>query len=164
MKYIKLGGKYGKDKFAIVDDEDFEKVNQLKWCLDKRYARHNINTPVYSHLLMHRFVINVPKGMETDHINGNRLDNRKSNLRIVTHQQNLWNTRKSINLSSMYKGVCFKKDHKKYKARITYNYRVYELGYFDKEEDAAIAYNQAAKEYFGEYAKLNKIGGGLDYA
>ena len=83
MKEIKLSQGGG---IALIDDEDFERVNQRKWGLSsKRYARGSINSKM---ILMHRFILNMPKNVDLDHINGNGLDNRKCNLRIATKSQN----------------------------------------------------------------------------
>ena len=110
---------------------------------------------------MHRVINNTPEGFETDHINGDRLDNRRINLRTVNHQQNTWNSKKCIDGLCQYKGVDFKKDHKKYRASVILNGRHIHIGYFETEEEAALAYNKSAYKLFGEYANLNKIGGGV---
>jgi hypothetical protein len=106
------------------------------------------------HILMHYDVLRAPLGFETDHINGNRLDNRRSNLRLVTHQQNQWNRRKKANATSKYIGVTA--DSGKWRARIhDLSGRLIGLGYYDKEETAARVYDKAALEMRGEYARLN---------
>jgi hypothetical protein len=116
---------------------------------------------------MHKLVIDARSGEMVDHINGDPLDNRKENLRIVTNQQNSWNSRgaKSFNgkpTSSRFKGVSRKIC--KYKGKPRYKYWVAKigvdgtdvtLGHFKDEEEAAKAYDEAAKKYFGEYARLN---------
>lgn len=157
MKKIALGGKFGKGKFALVDDEDYEKVIKFKWYLSHGYV-------VYQHYLckdgkriyswLHRLVMDAPKGMDVDHINRNKLDNRKQNLRICTHPQNLFNS-KDKGGSSQFKGVAWNKYHKKWQAYIGKDYKKYRLGYFNVEEDAAKAYDLKAKELFGEFAYLN---------
>ncbi|MCK9370911.1 HNH endonuclease [Candidatus Dojkabacteria bacterium] len=95
MKQISLGQLSGKGKFVIVDNEDFEYLNQFKWYI--KFSGQNeyaIRHKRYDETLMHRLIINTPKGMETDHINHNGLDNRRVNLRIVTTSQNQRNLRK----------------------------------------------------------------------
>ena len=150
MKKIKLS----RGKYTIVDDEDFEWLNRWKWSYNSLgYARMGQN---YKTILMHRLIMNTPHGMETDHINGNGLDNRRSNLRICTRSQNKMNTCLSSKNTSGYKGVCWNKNSKKWRAEIEYKKSIC-LGYFDNKIDAAKAYNQKAKELFGEFAKLNKI-------
>jgi len=98
------------------------------------------------------------KNQIIDHIDGNTLNNCKSNLRFCTTSQNAMNCKKSISvLSSVYKGVRFKKDSSKYTAQITFNGKLVHIGYFENEVDAAKAYNKAAIENFGEFARLNII-------
>ena len=107
---------------------------------------------------MHRFIMDAPKNCCVDHINHNTLDNRKSNLRIVTHKQNLYNyTKTAKKTSSIYKGVYLHKQSKKWCAQIKVNGNHLSLGLYDSEIKAAVAYNMAARYYFGKYAKLNKM-------
>jgi hypothetical protein len=104
---------------------------------------------------MHRYIMKVPKGLVCDHINHNGLDNRKSNLRICTRQQNTYNQRSQKGGSSKYKGVDWNKRQKKWRARIYYKRKFYYLGYFDNEVDAAKSYDKKAKEFFKEFACPN---------
>lgn len=94
---------------------------------------------------------------QIDHINGNKLDNRIENLRPATCSQNLANRPKKKNCTSRFKGVYFNKSCNKWCARFFFNSKVKHIGLFEKEEDAALAYNQKALEVFGDYAKLNKV-------
>ena len=96
--------------------------------------------------------MNAPKGMSVDHINGNKLDNRKSNLRICTHAENLRNLKKAKNNTSGFKGVSWYSKSKKWRAVITFGGKYHHLGLFVKKQDAIDAYNQKAKEYFGQFA------------
>lgn len=104
---------------------------------------------------MHRALMKTPRGKKTDHINGDRLDNRKSNLRICTNKQNARNNRKQSNASSKYKGVTYYRESRNYKAQINADYKVRHLGMFDNERHAALAYDLWAIDLFGEYAGTN---------
>ena len=96
-------------------------------------------------------------GKLVDHIDRNPFNNQKSNLRRVTFQQNVMNRGKYAKASSRYKGVGWFKKYKKWRAGIALNDRYYHLGYFTDEKAAALAYNNKAKELFGEYAFLNDL-------
>lgn len=150
-------------KFALVDDEDYEKINRFKWHYAAGYARRNVrlNNGKRKIIFMHRIIAETPDGLYCDHINGDTLDNRKSNLRNVTKQQNNWNAKKKTKATSKYKGVYFFKRDKdqigKWGARIQVDGKLIRLGYFSSEIEAALAYNRAAKKYFGEYAVLNEV-------
>jgi HNH endonuclease/AP2 domain len=156
MEFVLLDGTK-----CLIDDEDFERLNQYKWGLVKSKtgsyaARGTRSNGVYRKILMHKELLPcLDKKLIVDHINGNKLDNRKQNLRIVTRSQNLQNSKKRNDSNNKYKGV--RKQYKdKYCARIQIdkNTRLY-LGYFNSEIEAAKAYDEAAKKYFGEYAQLN---------
>jgi len=150
-------------KYAIVDPEDYEKLKKYKW-----YARKSVST-FYAvcyisrpkclgrrNFYMHQLVINVPAGMDCDHINHKGWDNRKANLRAVTHCQNLWNRRKSEKASlSKYIGVDWSRSAKRWRSRISVNGKRINLGYFNSEIEAAKAYDKAAKKYHKEFAVLN---------
>ena len=146
-----------KGKQTIVDVEDFNFLNQWKWSFAPigyaiRYIGGGRKRPKY--IYMHQLLMKTPNRMETDHINRDRLDNRKSNLRIVTHQQNQFN-KKQKNNSSNYKGVVKTSVGKGYMARIIKDNKSFYLGYFQSSEEAAMAYDKKAKELFGEFAYLN---------
>jgi len=142
-------------KFALVDDDDYEYLNQWKWHLKKGYALRSKNDK--PRIIMHRLIMNTPLGMETDHINHNKLDNRKENLRICTNNENHYNLKMRKNNSTGYKGVCLKRKTNKYFAQICHNYKDIHLGYFASPMDAAKAYNEAAIKYYGKFANLNII-------
>lgn len=103
---------------------------------------------------MHRFITNAPKELEVDHINGNRLDNRKENLRICTKSQNLRNQHKTCG-SSKYKGVSWRVRANKWESRIYVDGKKLFLGLYSDEEDAAKAYDKAAIQHYKEFAKTN---------
>lgn len=152
------------NQYAMIDEEDFEKVNRISWHVrkgPKPYARGSIwnkklkkNRLVY----MHRYILDVlDTEDEIDHIDGNGLNNQRSNLRFCTKSQNNHNVPKKPNSLSKYKGVTYQKDRKKWAAMITVNYKSIFLGRFRTESDAAHAYNLAAIKYFGKSARLNEI-------
>lgn len=106
---------------------------------------------------MHREIMKCPKNLEVDHINGNGLDNRKENLRLVNTLQNTSNHTKQKNNKSGFRGVSWDKIRNKWRTVIMINYKYIHLGYFQTKEQGAEAWNEAAKKYFGNYAKLNQI-------
>lgn len=113
-------------------------------------------------VMMHGQIMDTPDGMETDHRNHDGLDNTRGNLRVATKSQNLGNTRKyrkAGGTSSRFKGVHWHKAIEKWAALIRCGGRQQTIGYFDREEDAAMAYDQAAARVFGEFAKTNDIQG-----
>ncbi len=144
---------------AQVDDNDFECINKYKWhLLSSGYAsRTSSKLTGRKEILMHRFVAETPSGMETDHINGDKLDNRHSNLRISTHAQNAANRGKQSNNTSGHKGVTWYAKRSKWQAQITVGKKHKTIGYFKDPKDAARAYDEAARKYFGEFAGLNEV-------
>jgi hypothetical protein len=154
-----------KGHFTIVDDDDFERVCIFRWCYygDGYAARGYRENGKVRIVRLHHMIIGNPRpGFLVDHINGNRLDNRKSNLRFVTNQQNIFNSQKrqliiSGGNSSKYKGVTWMTDSNKWRNRITLGGREFHLGVFESEQEAALAYNQAAIKFYGEYSKLNQL-------
>jgi len=145
---------------VLVDEEDYEYLNQFKWHLHSGgYVNRNQKYKVKPQkTYMHREIMGLPEGKSIDHINGNKLDNRKSNLRIVTKSQNMRNQKKSSNRTSIYKGVSqILNRSKKWQAKIKFGGKTYRIGEYFTEQEAALAYNQAAIKHFGEYAKLNEI-------
>lgn len=152
-------------KVALVDDDDFERVNQHKWYCNHGYAYRSVNIgkKKYIKVAMHRFINNTPDELETDHINGNKLDNRKCNLRNCTAKQNKWNTKIIASNTTGYKGVDIRKRKRKngiyesIRATIYVDGKLKYLGKFDDLEDAARAYNREAIKHFGEFANLNKV-------
>jgi hypothetical protein len=152
MKQIPLT----KGKYALVDDEDYEFLNQWKWQVNSDgYAITGVrNQGERIQIRMHRLIINTPKGMETDHINGNRLDNRRDNLRVATKSQNLRNQKKRKSLS-LYKGLAYRKRDNAWEVNISDGSKQVFIGSFKNERHAAMAYDIWAKELYGKFAKLN---------
>lgn len=172
MKEIKLT----QGLITLVDDEDYEYLNQWKWIAVKLgytyyAARNHFISKKRTTLSMHRVIMNTPKGIEVDHIDHNGLNNQKSNLRNCSHKQNIWNRSSRKNTKSKYLGVTLQSTkHKyiikegiekitiskpKYTAHISANGKTIYLGSFNKEKDAAIAYNKAAINLYGSYANIN---------
>lgn len=149
---------------TIVDDADYVFLMQWKWSyVGNRYGNKYAVRKSYEngrknpiHIIMHRLIMGNPEGMSIDHINGNGLDNRHCNLRICTHKQNTQSKIKRKNAASAYKGVTWIKEEKLWKARIGVDYKRIILGKFHSEIEAALAYNEAALKYHGEFAKINE--------
>lgn len=143
----------GKSGYALVDDEDFERVSEFSWTtvkhgyVGRRLAKGN--------MLLHRFITDAPIGLLVDHINGDKLDNRRSNLRLATQAENLRNRKVHANNRTGYKGVYWHKMARKYAARIAVEKRQIWLGLYEDPADAARAYDEAARKYHGEFARLN---------
>ncbi len=144
-------------KTAIVDDADYEWLSQWKWLyITSGYAaRRFMENGKQRCLYLHRFLLDAPPCLEVDHINHDKLDNRRCNLRLVTVSQNQQNKAPSPNKVSIYKGVTLMKG--RWRATISVNGKYTHLGYYSSESEAAEAYNRAAAEYFGEYARLNAL-------
>ena len=160
MKEIKLT----QGKVALVDDEDFEYLNQWKWQANKKkskkfYAwRGKKIDGRYRMIYLHRFLLKLTdKKIFVDHVNMDTLDNRKENLRICTHSQNQMNTNKNSRNSLGYKGITYDKRVNRYYASITLDKKTFYLGGYIDPIDAAKAYNKAAIKFFGEFAKFNEI-------
>jgi hypothetical protein len=124
-------------KFAIVDDDDFEKVNSHKWCIKKTthnlYAKRALNGKTIS---MHQIILEPQVGYIVDHINGNGLDNRKENLRLCTHSENMKNIKVRKDNSSGVRGVSWNKTAKKWHCQIQNNGKKIYLGLYKDLEEA----------------------------
>lgn len=141
---------------TIVDDAQYDRLAHHKYYYSRGYAvRMDVVDGKRKMLWMHREIMRTPEGMETDHINGDRLDNRVANLRICTTTQNQQNRKMKKNNSCGYKGVSWEKARNKWVAKIRHNAHTLHLGYFKNPRSAALAYDRAAREYFGEFARTN---------
>lgn len=143
MREIQLT--YG--KIALVDDEDYKRVNQYKWSINRGYAQARVNGGT---VLMHRFILGAKSdNCDIDHINGNRSDNRHENLRLATRTQNNANSKKRLNTLSKYKGVT--RHRNKWQVYVNGEY----IGKYDDEREAAETYDRIAVRIWGEYARTN---------
>lgn len=152
IRYIPLT----KNRFAIVDEADYERLSRFKWCVSctgrkKLYACRMEGRRVVK---MHREIMRPARGLVVDHIDGNGLNNCRANLRVCTYSQNLCN-RQKYRGTTPYKGVFYRKDRDKYYARISFAGRKHYLGLYDDPVEAARAYDRKARELHGPYARLN---------
>jgi hypothetical protein len=145
-------------KVAWVDPEDFRRVIKIKWHAskyrgEKMYAKtHATVDGKKTTMFLHRFIMGASKGQLVDHKDGDGFNNSRSNLRLATNTQNLQNSRVK---TGRFKGVSWNKNAKKWMARIMAGRTDRYLGYFVDENDAARAYDAAARELHGEFARLN---------
>lgn len=147
-------------RVALVDAEDFDFLNQWRWCTFPHgltaYAMRSLilEGNKKKTIFMHRLLLDIPPGMETDHRDGDGLNNTRANLRACTRSQNQANGRKRKGTTSKYKGVTWCKDRDKWRAQVKQGDKVFYLGHFGNEVDAAQAYNKAASEQFGEFFRM----------
>ncbi len=163
MKEIKLNGT---DKVALIDDEDYDKVTRYKWRV--HYNKEDPENIPYAvsttkpEIKMHRLILGLEKGdpRVVDHKDYNGINNQRNNIRICTRAENARNQRAKKNSISNFKGVTFNKSgrgNRRWRCRITLNYKRISLGRYGTELEAAWIYNQAAKKFHGEFACLNAI-------
>ena len=156
MKQIHLT----KNKIAIVDDEDFDYLSKWKWCYtNKGYAfrsqkRSETGSKKRKGVYLHRQLMGNPS-QQVDHINGDTLDNRKANLRLANHSENMRNRKLQKNNTSGFKGVWFNKKRQKFIATIKINGQSRTIKSANTAEEAAKAYDIKAKELYGSFARLN---------
>lgn len=177
MKTITINSVKHGQYTVLVDDDDYELVSKYKWRIEKGrttfYAIHTSGWYNYKGktikrgltIRMHQLILGVlpdkngGRSVKTDHIDHNGLNNQKNNIRVVTNSQNGANSMiNRTHNSSGYKGVSVRKSlPRKYRARIRVNNNLIDLGVYTCAVKAALAYNNAALKYFGEFAWLNPI-------
>lgn len=138
---------------AIVDDEDYEWLAQWAWYALNGHNVYAARCAQRKAILMHRVLLQAPNDMLVDHINGNPLDNRRANLRLCTHAENMRNSASRTG-ASQFKGV-WKSRGKVWRACIKLHGKSIHLGSFTTEEAAALAYDEAAIRLHGQFAKTN---------
>lgn len=163
MKIISLT----KRKITVIDNEDSDRVSEFSWQATRNglkgiwRARRGVYDPETQKTrteYLHNFIMRPPEGFRVDHIDGDGLNNRRSNLRVCTTQQN--NSafrRKERGTSSKYRGVSWHKQNSRWRVQIQTAGKVYHVGCFVSEEAAARAYDAAAHKYFGEFASPNFV-------
>jgi hypothetical protein len=146
-----------KGMFVLIDESDFEDISKHKWTvMTPGRCAYAYRRPLGKVILLHRYLMDAPAGMEVDHINGNGLDCRRSNMRVCTRSQNFANRNKcSVKKTSIFKGVWWDSTRAKWASAVKKNGKKICLGRFDTPEQAAHVYDKAAIRYFGKYAKLN---------
>lgn len=151
-RWVPLGLK----RYALVDEADYLLVSRFRWHKSRAgYAATRASSGRYGRvLLLHRLILPVPAGLLTDHVNRNKLDNRRTNLRVATHAQNGYNARKPSNSRTLYRGVSLTLSGR-WRARISVDGTAKLLGRFDSPEEAARAHDTAARKFHGEFAVLN---------
>jgi hypothetical protein len=152
---------------AIVSDDDYYRVNQLKWRVfmtrtpGKFYAAHDCKKTINGIqfrwcILMHRFILNAPPHKQVDHRDNNGLNNTRKNLRLCTNTENSRAKKnKSFGKASRFRGVSWKKDKRLWRATIKAEQKNIHLGYFTNELDAARAYDAAAVKYYRDFSSPN---------
>ena len=157
MKYISLT----QNKKAIVDDEDYERINTLKWYFHRGRAVRKppkVNGKTKGFIWMHREVLHATEGQIVDHINNDSLDNRKENLRFVTRSENQWNQKLGKRNTSGYKNIHWNKRKKVWRLNFTKNGRLFCFGHYKNIEDAIKGRNEYALKLHGGFNRpLEKV-------
>jgi len=144
-------------RVALVDDDDAPTVGGLRWqCIEPQPGYLYVTAKRDGrNVYLHRLVMGAKKGECVDHINGDTLDNRRANLRLCSHAENMRNRKRSKASKFPYKGIGQRRDGTKYVAIIRCDGKKFQLGTFDSAEAAAMAYDDAAVRLHGEFARLN---------
>lgn len=141
-------------KYSVIDKEDYEKVADRIWLLRKAHAslEYAYCNQKGDKVFMHRLIAETPKGLVTDHINRNGLDNRKKNLRVCSYRENAWNRNTQYNNTSGCRGVTLFKRTNRWRASIQYEGKRIHLGFYTTFKEAADVYKKASKLYFKEFS------------
>lgn len=145
---------------CLIDDEDYEKIKHLGWHINSmNYVCSGGGNGTMERNYLHRFIMKPKRNEVVDHINGNKLDNRKCNLRVTSQGKNTSSrTKNNKNNTSGYRGVYWHKAGNKWMASIEFNRKQIYLGLYDTKTEAARAFNEKARELFGDYCgKLNDV-------
>ena len=142
---------------AVIDAEDVPIIQFFSWSAKPKPSKVYAVTGLKSEsgnttVLMHRMIMRYPSGLQVDHIDGDGLNNRKSNLRVATHTQNMWNRGPQRNSVTGFRGVCWSHREGKWRARISVNNCKIDIGFFDTPEAAHAAYVRASEKLHGEFA------------
>jgi hypothetical protein len=138
---------------CFVDDDIFDEVCGYRWDVSNGYVKRDSRVNgQHTTIYLHRYIMNTPQGMDTDHINGNKFDNQRSNLRICTRSQNTHNAPKHSDNGSGFKGVSLQ-GGKYARAQIMHNGKRIHIGYFPTVADASKAYDDMARKLFGEFVR-----------
>lgn len=152
MKEIPLS----QGKVSLVDDDDYEWLNQWKWTYKTGYAyRNKYSRNKTEHIYMHSVILKPTNGLMIDHKDRNGLNNQRANLRLCTPSQNCINKKKQCNNKSGFRGVSRYTPEGKWVAQIAVNGRHTRIGFYSTKEAAAVAYDLAAIKYHGEFAVVN---------
>jgi hypothetical protein len=152
LKRVRCYGFDTKYKYAKLDDDVYKKLVSMKLAIRKK---KNIHVSLKKHQILHYLIVEKRGGLEVDHINRDVFDNRRENLRYCTRSQNEMNKGLNVANSSGYKGVCG--EGGKWRAQIKFRRNNLHLGMFLTKKEAAKAYNEKAKELYGEFAWLNPV-------
>jgi len=155
-------------QFTTVDLKNYDIISQHNWFYThygyagRSATKEEIDSGHPKVILMHRYLMDAPKGIDVDHKDGNRLNNQLENLRLCSRKENLRNQAKVMSTkrgraTSPYKGVYWANDRRKWRSTIFVDNRRVSIGSFDDEDEAALAYNRFAKKHFGEFARLNIV-------
>lgn len=144
-----------KNQFTVVDSRTKKEILKHKYCASISGGKYYAVTYIDSkQVYLHRLLTDAPQGSVVDHINGNTLDNRKRNLRLCLHKENVRNQRLHPDKLQKYRGVDYMKSKEKYRARITVDGKEIHLGLFDTDVEASSAYKKASKKLFGKYGNI----------